>query len=149
RPDAWAAGRIRSLYNASDAETRARLETKAAEQWKRLENSNDVDALREFVILFGSLLPVGRQARMQLATRLMDGGDFLESELQFLAAKHEAPAGDKAKIIGMLAGLLESNKLYADAAHFYRVLDREFPDTPIRDGKTGKELWQAIDSDHR
>jgi len=149
RPDAWAAGRIRSLYSASDAESRARLETKAAEQWKRLENTKDVDALREFVTLFGSLLPIGRQARVQLATRLRDGGDFLEAELQFLQAKHEASPEEKARIIGMLAGLLESNKLYADGAHFYHVLDRDFPDTPVRDGKTGSQLWQAVDSDHR
>ena len=71
---------------------------------------------------------------VQLAQRLMDNGDFLEAELQFLEAKHEASGGEKAKIIGMLAGLLESNKLYADAAHFYQVLDRDFPSTPVRDG---------------
>jgi outer membrane protein assembly factor BamB len=149
RPDAWAAGRIRSLYTTSDAEVRGRLESKATEQWKRLENSKDVDALREFVTLFGSLLAVGRQARLQLATRLLDGGEFLEAELQLLQAKHGASPEEKAKIIGMLAGLLESNKLYPDAAYLYRVLDRDFPSTPVRDGKTGGQLWQAIDSDHR
>src|SRR5262249_21060325 len=84
-----------------------------------------------------------------LGQRLMDNGDFLEAELQFLQAKHEASHEEKGKIIGMLAGLLGSNKLYDDAAYFYRVLDRDFPNTPVRDRKTGSQLRQAIDTDHR
>src|SRR5262249_37739336 len=71
------------------------------------------------------------------------------AELQLLQAKHEAAPEDKAKIIGMLASLLESNKLYGDAAYFYRMLDRDFPGSPVKDGKTGSQLWQAIDSDRR
>jgi tetratricopeptide (TPR) repeat protein len=71
RPDVWARGRIGAMMATATPEQRKPLDEKIAAQWKALENSDDVDALENFVGVFGTAFEVGKQAKLRLAEKLM------------------------------------------------------------------------------
>ena len=75
RPDVWAQGRIAAMIAHATEEQRQPLEGKIAQQWESVRGTNDLDALRRFVAVFGSFA-AGKEARLQLAERCMAAEGF-------------------------------------------------------------------------
>lgn len=158
--DVWARGRIASMLTAAPPERRAPLEKAITARWEEARASGDIAKLRNFVTLFGSSLPVGREARLHLAERLaeQDGkANLLEAERQLLILEQEATDRvDAARAVDALARLLtrqaqalDKPELYEDAAHYYRALRDRYGDVVVRDGKTGAQLHQELAGDRR
>ena len=105
--------------------------------------------LRKFVSLFGSPFTVGKEARLQLAERLMEDTEvnsLLEAEQQLTSCaaasedRRRSPAGRSRRWPGLNTrkGLLE------DAAYYYELLNREYAKVMIRDGKTGADIYNDL-----
>jgi tetratricopeptide (TPR) repeat protein len=147
-PDVWSRGRIISMMNNATPENRRPLEKRIADIWKKLRDTNDLQELRSFVRMFGSVSDAGKEARLELAERLMerkDSGDehaLLEAELelnQFRTGRHSDDLA--ARATEALARLYTRKGLLEDAAYCYRKLGNEYADIVIRDGKTGRQIY--------
>jgi outer membrane protein assembly factor BamB len=147
-PDVWSRGRILAMMNKATPEERAPLEKLIADKWAKLRETNDLGELRAFVRMFGSASDAGKEARLQLVERLMeqrDGNDehpLLEAELelnQFRTGRHTPELA--ARATEALARLYTRKGLLEDAAHCYRQLGGEFAKVQVRDGKTGRQIY--------
>jgi outer membrane protein assembly factor BamB len=147
-PDVWSRGRILAMMNKATPENRAPLEKLIADKWDKLRETNDLNELRAFVRMFGSASDAGKEARLQLVERLMEQSDgnaahpLLEAELelnQFRTGQHAPELA--ARATEALARLYTRKGLLEDAAYCYRKLGGEFAKVPVRDGKTGRQIY--------
>jgi len=150
RPDVWAQGRIAALVAKATPEQRRPLDAEIARRWQEVQASKDPKALPHFVAEFGSLFAEGREARLQLADRLINQGTFIEAELQLLQLRRLSDEPKvAARAVEALARLMTRKGLLEDAAYYYRILNKEFGQVIIRNGKTGAELYRDLGSDKR
>jgi outer membrane protein assembly factor BamB len=152
-PDVWSQGRIAAMVASATPAERKPLEERIARQWQELKTKNDMEALRRFVAVFGSLFPVGKEARLHLAERLMEDSDpraliDAERHLSLLRGPHETREV-AARAVEALARLNVSKGLFEDAAYFYRLLGRRYPDVVVREGRTGADLFNEMATDKR
>ncbi len=147
-PDVWSRGRIIAMMNNATEENRRPLEKLIADKWHKLRETNDLPALRAFVRMFGSASDAGKEARLELVERLMemkDSGEehpLLEAELelnQFRTGRHSPELA--ARATEALARLYTRKGLLEDAAYCYRKLGKEYANITIRDGKTGRQIY--------
>jgi outer membrane protein assembly factor BamB len=153
RPDVWAQGRIAAMMAKATPEQRRPLEDKIAADWKTVEASGDLTAVRRFVDLFGSLFQSGREARLVLAERLMKDkakDSFLDAELQLQQLRQlKDDPKTAARAVEALARLMIQKELLEDAAYYYRELGRDYADVPVREGKTGADFYNELVTDKR
>jgi outer membrane protein assembly factor BamB len=153
----WAQGRIGAMIARAPAEQRAGLEKKIGDRWKEVRDaagsSPDLEPIRRFVSVFGVQSRVGREARLYLAERLMNETGpqtLLEAEQQLLALRRQEEDRSLAGLaVEALAKLMARKGLLEDAAHFYRVLGRDFAKVVVRDGKTGADIFNDLATDKR
>ena len=102
----------------------------------------------QFVRMFGAVSDAGKEARLELVERLMEQKDsgeehpLLEAELelnQFRTGQHNPTLA--ARATEALARLYTRKGLLEDAAYCYRKLGKQYADTVIRDGKTGRQIY--------
>jgi outer membrane protein assembly factor BamB len=152
-PEVWSGGRIAAMVAKATPENRKPLEDLMTKRWEELKKTEDLDEIRNFVRVFGSLFTVGKEARLELANRLMDdtsGTALLEAEqhLSLLRVPGEDPklAG---RAVEALARLNTRKGLLEDASYYYRLLRDQYAKVPVRDGKTGAELFNDMATDKR
>jgi outer membrane protein assembly factor BamB len=147
-PDVWSRGRIIAMMKNATPENRRPLEKLIADKWKKLRETNDLQELRAFVRMFGSASDAGKEARLELVERLMERKDssdehpLLEAELelnQFRTGQHSPELA--ARATEALARLYTRKGLLEDAAYCYRKLGKEYANIIIRDGKTGRQIY--------
>jgi outer membrane protein assembly factor BamB len=149
RPDIWAQGRIAAMVAKATAAQRQPLEDQIAKQWADVRASSDLEKLRRFVAVFGSLFNVGIEARFQLAERLIRENAFLEAELHLLQLRHQEDPPLAARAVEALARLMIRKGLLEDAAYWYRLLGRDYAKVVVRDGKTGADFAKTLATDKR
>jgi outer membrane protein assembly factor BamB/tetratricopeptide (TPR) repeat protein len=153
-PDVWARGRIAAMVAGASIEQRKPLEDLIAARWEKLQSgASTIDELRQFVRLFGTLSPAGKEARFRLVDRLIEvnePGTLLEAEkeLLLLRSPREAPEV-AARAIEALGRLYTRRGLLEDAGYCYRVLGRDFAHIKVRDGRTGADLYDEAATDKR
>jgi outer membrane protein assembly factor BamB len=153
-PDVWSQGRIRAMADAAKPEHRKPLEDRIIARWNELQKKNSSsEELRQFVNVFGSLFTVGKEARLQLAERLMDDPDplsLLEAErhLSLLRGRNEDPRL-AARAVECLARLNTRKGMLRDAAFYYRILRRDYGGVVVIDGKTGADVYDDQATDKR
>jgi outer membrane protein assembly factor BamB/tetratricopeptide (TPR) repeat protein len=152
-PEVWAGGRIAAMIAKAKPDDKKPLEALINKKWDEIKKTEDVNEIRNFVRVFGSLFTVGKEARLELANRLMDDASPLalleaEQQLTLLRVKSEDPklAG---RAVETLARLNTRKGLLEDASYYYRVLRDEFAKVPVRDGKTGADLFNDMATDKR
>lgn len=149
RADVWAQGRIRAMIAKATPEKRKPLEAEIDRRWQAVKKANDVNELRNFVAVFGSLFTVGKEARLELAERLVDQNSFLEAELQLQQLRRTEDPQIAARAVEMLARLMARKGLMEDAAYWYRRLGHDYDKVTIRDGKTGGDFLNDLATDKR
>lgn len=152
-PDVWSQGRIAAMVSGARPEDRKPLEDRITKRWEEIRASSNIEELKKFVVVFGSLFAVGKEARLALAERLLDDADpksFVEAErhLSLLRGPREDRAV-AARAVECLARLCTRKGLLEDAAYFYRVLGQHYPTERVRDGKTGANLYNELATDKR
>jgi outer membrane protein assembly factor BamB/tetratricopeptide (TPR) repeat protein len=151
--EVWSGGRIAAMVAKARPEERKPLEDLMTKKWQELKKTEDLNEIRNFVRVFGSLFVVGKEARLELANRLMDDTSptaLLEAEqhLSLLRVPGEDPklAG---RAVEALARLNTRKGLLEDASYYYRLLRDQYAKVPVRDGKTGGELFNDMATDKR
>jgi outer membrane protein assembly factor BamB len=148
-PDVWARGRIADMMQKAKPEERQPLEKLIADRWDKLRQTNDLNELRSFVRTFGSVSSAGKEARLELAERLMEQKDsgeehpLLEAELelnQFRTGRHAPELA--ARATESLARLYTRKGLLEDAAYCYRKLASDYAKIVVRNGKTGQQIYE-------
>src|SRR5262249_43197337 len=152
-PEVLARGQIGAMVAKASEEQRKPLEERIAQKYAEVKDSADPEALRRFVSLFGLQFKVGREARLQMAGRLLEEegtASLLEAERQLLLLRHQEDSPElAASAVESLARLMARKGMMEDAAHYYRVLGEEFPKVKVRDGKTGKDFLDELPTDKR
>jgi outer membrane protein assembly factor BamB/tetratricopeptide (TPR) repeat protein len=154
RPDVWARGRINAMMANASPDQRRPLEDKIAEEWKGLHDTGDIDALRDFISLFGSAFTVGKQAKLRLADKLIaENKEEGLREAQLLLLQLRELRGSEpemaARAVDALARLNLQKGILEHAVHYYRELGRDFGTVIVRDGKTGADIWNDLATDRR
>jgi outer membrane protein assembly factor BamB/tetratricopeptide (TPR) repeat protein len=154
----WLRGRISGMLAKASPEQREPLEAKIAEEWKTVEAKKDIEAIRSFVSMFDIPVRVGREARVRLAETIMERnerGSFLEAEMllhQVMGSDFRAEPQTGGRALAALA-LLEEKKGTNDsmrlASAYYRELNRDFAQAPVRAAKTGADLLNELATDKR
>lgn len=156
-PMVWAQGRIAAMVANAGREELKPLEELVSERWKKVQQDlakdKAIEPLRNFVSTFGSISSVGREARLVLAERLIQDGDKknlvdAERHLSILRMQKDDQAM-AARAVETLARLMTSVELMEDAAHFYRLLGRDYAKVQVRDGKTGQDIYNELATDKR
>jgi outer membrane protein assembly factor BamB/tetratricopeptide (TPR) repeat protein len=148
KPDVWARGRIAAMLEKAKPEERKPLEERIAAQWKEVHAKGELGEIRDFVNIFGSIFSVGRQARMELAERLLKTEreeDMREAQphlLELLGNREDRVLA--ARSAEALAQLMVRKGLLGDAVAYYHKLGSDFADVPVRDGKTGAEIFNEL-----
>jgi outer membrane protein assembly factor BamB len=146
---AWAGAHLATLVASATPAERRQLEDALAGHARTLQAGGDRDALRRFARVLGGT-PAGRQAQWALADRLREAKAFLEAEQVLLRLRHEATEPAEAgRALEALARLYADHELFDDAVFCYRELARAFAHTAVRDGLTGKDLFDAAATDKR
>ena len=152
-PAVWSRGRIAAMLASVDKDKSAPLEALIAKRYAEVKKTAGTDALRGFVSTFGDMTAVGREARFQLAERLLNdtGGTSLvdaERHLELLRVQTADPQM-AARAVEALARLMTRKGLMDDATHYYRVLGRDFATVVVKDGKTGLDFFNDLATDKR
>src|SRR5581483_137883 len=136
----WLKGRISAMMAKANPAQRLPLEEKIAAEWKLVQAKKDIDSIRSFVSMFDVPFAVGRDARLQLASTILERNErasFLEAELnlqQLCAGEFKKDPNIGGKALATLA-LLEEKKGTADAmklaACYYRELGKTFADAKV------------------
>ncbi|MCX7426621.1 MAG: PQQ-binding-like beta-propeller repeat protein [Planctomycetia bacterium] len=146
RPDRWLRARLAALRPGLPADARKALDDAVTGRLVSALKSPDAAPLERFVACFGSL-PAADEARAQLVRRLAKANRVLEAELILERARRSPDAKVAGRATAELASLLHDAKRIEDAAVCYRRLARGFSDTVCLDGKTGRQLVDALPAD--
>lgn len=146
RRDRWIRVQLGSLYQAAPAEVRGQIEKEAQARLAAAAAQADPEALRQFLDYFGSL-PLAEQARRQWAAKLRQQGRLLEAELALRHLERTGSPTQAGPALAELAFMLHQSGRAEDAALCFARLEREFADRVCRDGKTGRQLLQALPAD--
>jgi len=117
-----------------------------------VKDSGDLEQLRHFVEMFGSTAAIGKEGRLYLAERLMEregNAALLDAELQFSQLANDDDPAFVARALDGLARLMTRKGVLEDAFQYYKALKVRFPNTPVRDGKTGTQLLEELATDKR
>ncbi|MFN4260330.1 MAG: PQQ-binding-like beta-propeller repeat protein [Gemmataceae bacterium] len=153
KPDVWARDRIATMMAKATPAQRQPLEEKITQRWNEVRATNDLNALRKFVSLFGSTFATGRASRLVLAERLMQTNaeaDLRDAQmhlLQLVLQRDDRSLAGQA--VETLARLMLQKGMMEEAAHYYRKLGNEFAEVVIRDGKTGADFYSDLATDKR
>jgi len=146
RRDRWIQARLASLRQEAGDEV-ASLDAPIEARLKAAMAAGGVTALRSFLNYFGNQ-PAAAQARCELIRRLTDDGKLLEVEMMLWRDYKSSDPATSGAATAELAELLCRAKRFEDAAACYRRLAGEFSETICRQGKTGKQLLDALADDH-
>jgi outer membrane protein assembly factor BamB len=149
RPSRWVHGQVIGLVVGATGARKEAVVKEVARQWRELPAGADLDEVGRFVGLFGTVAPVGMEARLAYAERL-GRVRFLEAELHLLALTRQREAPPlAARALEALARLLTEKGLPDEALCYYRQLAEEFGTTQVRDGKTGADFLKGLALDPR
>lgn len=162
-PQLWIQGRIRDLFRRASPAQRAELLAAVEQRWTQIRGG-ELPELQRFAERFGPLLPVGREALLELGERLLQRGEFAEARLKLLyvlelaqeaerapnpAERDVVAASQAARALDALARLNLKQNLLEDAAFYFKQLAKRYPNVPVRGGKTGAELYLELTTDKR
>ncbi len=139
RRDRWIRARVQELRTAADADLCRRIDRQIAPR------ATD-DRLQPFLAHFGSVA-AAHDVRLRLAKNLAKEKPSLQAErlLRYVIRSGSEPQQREAT--ALLAALLRDAKQTDEAARVYRHLDRELTDVVCLDGKTGRQLVEALGAD--
>jgi outer membrane protein assembly factor BamB/tetratricopeptide (TPR) repeat protein len=149
-PIAWVRGRLDALLRSASPEQRTVLEKTLQARYASARSVPDVSPLRDFVALVGPVSQAGREARLELAERLSPGLYLVETEQLLLDVRRQTIDPKAAgRALEKLALVTIRNGFGDDGAAWFHELARDFSNIVVRDGKTGKELFNQALADKR
>jgi outer membrane protein assembly factor BamB/tetratricopeptide (TPR) repeat protein len=143
RRDRWVQARLKELLDAASPTDRAAMDKTIQERLAEAQRGAGPIPLRTFLTFYGTL-PIGDVAREALVPRLAEEGMYAEAEQLLRRLEASGDPRRAARATAEYAGLLQSAKRYEDAAIYYRRLMDRFADEQCLDGKTGRQIVDAL-----
>lgn len=142
RRDRWIQARLEALRREAAGDLAA-IDAPIEARLNEALQAGKAHAERRFLAYFGNH-PAADKARRALLRRLKDSGDLLEAELLLWPEQGSSDPLVAGPAVAELAALLRESKRPADAAACYRRLGERYADVVCKDGKTGKQLLDAL-----
>jgi outer membrane protein assembly factor BamB len=147
RHDRWVQSQLSALRSdAKNPEDLAAIDRSVAERLETAVRSQTAEPLRRFLDYFGHE-PCAASARRELTKRLADSGRLLEAEMLLWKGWLSSEKTVAGPVVGELAEMLRKARQDEDASICYKRLAEEFADTVCLDGKTGKQMVDALPPD--
>ncbi|MCS7015180.1 MAG: PQQ-binding-like beta-propeller repeat protein [Gemmatales bacterium] len=119
------------------------------QEWQNVRTSASLEALQRFIHLMGEIGESGVQARLLLAERYVSAGKFADAEYTLLTLLSHPDETAAARGLEALAQLHARNGNMETALFYFTRLAELFPDIPVRDGKTGRQILDELATDKR
>lgn len=151
-PIVWAQGRVEALMKSAAAGQKKELETAFEAEWQAARKASEVETLRRFARFYEPICAQGREARLELAERLMaekSDKSLVEATIWLQKAMTDADPQRSARAYEARARLDVSLGQLNNAAYHYRLLAQKHPKVVVRDGKTGEQLYLELATDKR
>jgi outer membrane protein assembly factor BamB len=141
--DRWLRVQFAALRDAAKPADREVIDRKLAERVEKMSATGDVDELRRGIEIAGSH-PSADALRQSLVDRLGGSDTLLERERLLLQLAGGKNTERHPAALARLASLYAEAKQPDLAAKTYQRLASQWPDAVALDGKTGKQLLEAI-----
>ncbi|MCC6125136.1 MAG: PQQ-binding-like beta-propeller repeat protein [Pirellulales bacterium] len=146
RRDRWIRACLDSLRSSAKSEFAAQMDAAIAARLKAARADGSIDALRAFLGIFDNQ-PAADQARAELMEKLKKSGRPLEVEMTLWQSQPVlSPVAGGAALAEAAEFYRQSAQTEAAAAS-YRWLRSRYGEIVCRDGKTGRQLAEAIPPD--
>lgn len=149
QPKVWALAQAEAMTKRLKPELRASFDEAIERQWQAIQKEKSPEAYKAFVEFYGTLNTTGNQAQLQFIETLIEKKRYSEAVLWLLPLLDVPQPVMAGKAYDMLARLNIRLNEMENAAYFYRIMAKKYPDVVIRDGKTGKQLYQELQTDKR
>ncbi len=143
RRDRWIRARLAALRAETTRDEAAEIERLIAARMQKAIDGGTVEGLVRFLDYFGDD-PGADPARDALVRTLTGAGKLLEVEMALLAHPPVGKASPPGAALARLAELLAQSGHQAEALAAYRHLASHYADAECLDGKTGRELIDAL-----
>ncbi|MCS7166398.1 MAG: PQQ-binding-like beta-propeller repeat protein [Gemmatales bacterium] len=149
-PEALAEARMLSLLERPLPQDQLRQCLEVVErEWQRVRSSTNLEEIKRFVALMGDIGETGVQARLHLAEQYQGVGQFAEAEHVLLSLLSHINENAVARGLEALARLHARTGNMDAAVFFYTRLAEQFPELPVSDGKTGRQIFDELATDKR
>jgi outer membrane protein assembly factor BamB/tetratricopeptide (TPR) repeat protein len=143
RGDRWVRVQIQSLYEAAPEGLRAEIDKLARVRLAAAAADNDPEALRRFLDYYGGI-PLADEARTLWVPKLRGQKRLLEAEMVLRRLERTGDRTRAGACLAELAAMLGEEGFAEDAAVCYARLGQDFSGVVCRDGKTGRQLLDAL-----
>ncbi len=143
RRDRWIQAGLAALRHEAQGQVAAEIDKVVEERLNAARADTSPQALQHFLDYFAGP-PAAARARHELIQRLIADHHSLEAELLLWRDQQSPDSAVAGPAVAELARLLEQAKRFEGAATCYRQLRTQFADVVCRDGKTGKQLAEAL-----
>ena len=145
RRDRWIRVQMSALRRKMPEESRDEIDRFARDLLDVAIGERTPEAIRGFLDYFDGQ-PVAREARDILGGLLKQNGRLLEQELLLERDAGSSDPERAGRAIAEMAAILAGADRLGDAAVCYKRLAEDFADVICGDGKTGKELYRAVEA---
>ncbi len=142
----WLRVQIQQLLDVADQEVAKSINDLVQARYDLVMTTGSLSRLRQFVEHFGDH-PLGVQARLQLAQRLLAAKQYLAAEVELVGLQTAAEPAIAASATGLLLKLMIANNKLEEAAHYAQQLMTQWGDVATLDGPTGQQLAQSALAD--
>jgi len=146
RRDRWIQVQLAALREAAPADVQTEIDQVAARRLEAAVAQDTPQAVRRFLEYFGAQ-PIAQDARRHLVKQFLDSGELLGAELLLARRERSATRELRAGAVAELGDVLRRVGHLRDAAVCYARLNREFAQVDCGDGKTGREVVEALPAD--
>lgn len=148
RRDRWIQIQLANIHSAANRVQRADMDQQIRTRFQEASSTGDTEALRKFHQHFG-FHKIDRQARLELATRLLQTNQRLEAETLLIELVENSTGPIAGTAAAQLARLYHSLGSFDSAQDMYRLLKEKWSEVPVWSGKTGRELWEETATEYQ
>jgi outer membrane protein assembly factor BamB len=146
RGDRWIQIQLAAIRQAALPDVQSEIDRLARSEFDAATKSGDPEAIPRFLDYFGGL-PVADEARWLLAEKHRQAGRYLQAELLLRRLERSSDRAQAARAAARMATMLREANLPEHAARAYARLARHFGDAVCLEGKTGRQLVDALPAD--
>lgn len=142
RFDRWVQTQLHEIHRAVSPEERSVLDARLVEVLGLLPQNPTAEQLQRLVNYYG-WHPACDAIRLKLAALRLENNDLLAAELLVMRLAEQDKGTVAGQALALLAQINEKAGHGEFAARCYTQLAERFPNIPVRNQETGKQLWDA------
>ena len=151
RRDRWIQVMLTRLHSSASEEQKKQIDSVILDRYVKAVESGRALPLREYLAYFGQHSS-GLNARMQIASRLIESNqaierELLEAEIHLATIQQSPDTSLHGEALARMALLLHKAERWPEAASVYQQLATAYRDKAVLEGDTGRELMEEAMQD--